>query len=134
MRIAHIEAGRHLYGGAAQVRLLVGALARTGHDNVLICARGSALARESHDARVVALPMHGELDVALLPRLARELKRLQPELVHVHSRRGADLYGGPAAALAGIPAVLTRRVDAAEPAVLARWKYRPYRAVVALSH
>ena len=53
--------------------------------------------------------------------------------MHVHSRRGADLYGGLAAALAGVPAVLTRRVDAPEPAVFARLKYRPYRAVVALS-
>jgi glycosyltransferase involved in cell wall biosynthesis len=59
--------------------------------------------------------------------------RLKPDLVHVHSRRGADLYGGFAAALAGLPAVLTRRVDAPEPALLARLKHRPYRAVVALS-
>jgi len=51
----------------------------------------------------------------------------------VHSRRGADLYGGVAAALAGIPAVLTRRVDAPEPPLLARLKYRPYRVIVALS-
>jgi hypothetical protein len=70
--------------------------------------------------------MRGELDVILLPRLVRVLQRLQPDLVHVHSRRGADLYGGAAAALAGIPAVITRRVDAAEPALLARLKYRPY--------
>lgn len=133
MRIAHIEAGRHLYGGAAQVCLLTRALARAGHENVLICARDAALAREAHLAHAVELPMRGELDVALLPRLVRELKRAQPDLVHVHSRRGADLYGGAAAALARIPAVITRRVDAAEPAIFARLKYRPYGAVVALS-
>ena len=45
--------------------------------------------------------MRGELDVLLLPRLARELRVLKPDLVHVHSRRGADLYGGYAASLAG---------------------------------
>ena len=49
MRIAHIEAGRHVYGGAAQVRYLVDELTRAGHDNVLICARGGALAREPRD-------------------------------------------------------------------------------------
>jgi glycosyltransferase involved in cell wall biosynthesis len=133
MRIAHIEAGRHLYGGAAQVLYLTEGLACRGVENVLFCPRGSELDAAASFARIVALPMRGELDVALLPRLARALKHWQPDLVHVHSRRGADLYGGWAATLAGIPAVLTRRVDAAEPALLGRLKYRPYRAVIALS-
>jgi len=133
MRIAHIEAGRHLYGGAAQVRYLTEGLTSRGVENLLLCPPGSELGAAAPAATIVELPMRGELDLALLPRLARELKRLQPDLVHVHSRRGADLYGGLAAALAGIPAVLTRRVDAAEPALLARLKYRPYRVVVALS-
>ncbi len=132
MRIAHIEAGRYLYGGAAQVRYLTQGLTGRGVDNVLLCARGSEVGAVAA-AQVVELPMRGELDVALLPRLKRELKRLAPDLVHVHSRRGADLYGGWAAALTGVPAVLTRRVDANEPAALARLKYRPYRVVVALS-
>jgi glycosyltransferase involved in cell wall biosynthesis len=133
MRIAHVEAGRHLYGGAAQVRYLLEGLTGRGVENVLLCPPGSELGAAAPAALVRALPMRGELDVTLLPRLAAELKHLKPDLVHVHSRRGADLYGGFAAALAGIPAVLTRRVDAAEPA-FARLKYRPYRAVVALSH
>jgi glycosyltransferase involved in cell wall biosynthesis len=133
MRIAHIEAGRHLYGGAAQVRYLVEGLTGRGVENLLYCASGSELGAAAPAARVVALPMRGELDVALLPRLVRALERSQPDLVHVHSRRGADFYGGLAAALAGLPAVLTRRVDAAEPPWLARFKYRPYRAVIALS-
>jgi glycosyltransferase involved in cell wall biosynthesis len=133
MRIAHIEAGRHLYGGAAQVRYLTEGLAGRGVENLLICPSGSELAGAAPAVRVVELPMRGELDIALLPRLVRVLKRWQPDLVHVHSRRGADLYGGLAAALAEVPAVLTRRVDAAEPALLGRLKYRPYRAVIALS-
>jgi len=133
MRIAHVEAGRHLYGGAAQVGYLLEGLNGRGVENVLLCPEGSELAAATSAARVRPLPMRGELDVALLPRLAGELKRLKPDLVHVHSRRGADLYGGFAAALAGIPAVLTRRVDAPEPAAFARFKYRPYRAVVVLS-
>jgi glycosyltransferase involved in cell wall biosynthesis len=133
MRIAHIEAGKHLYGGAAQVRYLVEGLAARGAENFLLCPKGSEVGAAAPAAGVVELPMRGELDVTLLPRLARELKRLRADVVHVHSRRGADLYGGFAAALAGVPAVLTRRVDAREPAALARLKYRPYRAVVALS-
>ena len=133
MRIAHVEAGRHLYGGAAQVRYLLEGLTSRGVENWLLCPPGSELRAAASAALVRPLPMRGELDVTLLPRLAGELKRLKPDLVHVHSRRGADLYGGFAAWLAGIPAVLTRRVDLPEPAALARLKYRPYRAVVALS-
>jgi glycosyltransferase involved in cell wall biosynthesis len=133
MRIAHIEAGRHLYGGAAQVRYLTEGLTSRGIENVLLCAPGSEIGAAARAAHVIELPMRGDLDIALLPRLARELERVAPDVVHVHSRRGADLYGGLAAALAGIPAVVTRRVDSHEPAALARLKYRPYRVVVALS-
>ncbi len=65
MRILHIEAGRHLYGGASQVPLLVDGLAARGVDNVLVCARGAASSRrETPAATVVELPMHGELDVS----------------------------------------------------------------------
>jgi glycosyltransferase involved in cell wall biosynthesis len=133
MRIVHIEAGRHLYGGAAQVRYLVDGLAAERIDNLLVCPQGSELAAAAPAAQIVAMPMGGELDLRLLPRLVRLLRAAAPDLVHVHSRRGADLYGGMAASLAGVPAVLTRRVDAAEPAWYARLKYRPYRTVIALS-
>ncbi len=133
MRIAHLEAGRHLYGGAAQVRYLVDGLTARGVDNLLLCPAGSELAAAAPAARVVELPMRGDLDVRVPLRLVRELARFRPDVVHVHSRRGADVYGGLAAALAGVPAVLTRRVDSSEPAWLARFKYRPYVAVVALS-
>ena len=133
MRIAHLEAGRHLYGGAAQVRYLVDGLTARGVDNLLLCPTGSECARAASTATVRALPMRGDLDLTLPLRLVRALARFRPDVVHVHSRRGADIYGGLAAALAGVPAVLTRRVEFAEPAWLARWKYKPYAAVVALS-
>jgi glycosyltransferase involved in cell wall biosynthesis len=133
MRIAHLEAGRHLYGGAAQVRYLLEGLTARGVDNVLLCPRGSELAAAAPAATVVPLPMRGELDAMLVVHLTRALRRLAPDLVHVHSRRGADFYGAAAAALLGLPAVLTRRVDSPEPAWLGRWKYRPYAAVIALS-
>jgi glycosyltransferase involved in cell wall biosynthesis len=133
MRIVHVEAGRHLYGGAVQVRYLVDGLARAGVDNVLICAAGSELAAEPSAATVVTLPMRGDLDIGLSLKLASTLRREVPDLVHVHSRRGADLYGGLAAGWCGVPAVLTRRVDTAERDWFARGKYRRYDAVVALS-
>ena len=132
MRIAHLEAGRHLYGGAAQVRYLLDGLAARGVDNVLVCPPGSALGATAPAAQVRELPMRGELDVTMLPRLVRALRSLGADLLHVHSRRGADLYGGVAALLAGVPAVITRRVDSPEPAWLARSELA-YEMVVALS-
>jgi glycosyltransferase involved in cell wall biosynthesis len=134
MRVVHVESGRHFYGGAAQVEYLLGGLNAARVDNVLVCAAGGELAaRAAGLADVVALPMRGELDVAMLWRIGRVLRALRPDLVHVHSRRGADFYGGFAARRAGVPAVLTRRVDSAEPRAWGRLKYRPYARVVALS-
>ena len=133
MRIVHVETGRHLYGGGRQVRDLVAGLAAKGVDNVLVCTRGGELEAEASGARVVALPMRGELDFAFVGRLRRVLHETAPDLVHVHSRRGADHGGAAASWLERLPAVLTRRVDSDEPASWARLKYRPYLKVIALS-
>lgn len=84
-------------------------------------------------AEIVEVAMAGDHDALLATRLLRLFAARAPDIVHVHSRRGADLYGGLAAAWAGLPAVLTRRVQSREPALWARIKYRPYRAVVAIS-
>ena len=133
MRIVHVETGRHLYGGGAQVRDLVAGLAARGVDNVLVCTRGGELELAARGARVLALPMRGELDFAFPGRLRRVIRETSPDLVHVHSRRGADHGGAAATWLERVPAVRTRRVDADEPASWAWLKYRPYRKVIALS-
>lgn len=120
-------------GGARQVASLIAGLARLGVDNVLLCPRGSAIARSVAAAEIVELPLHGDLDLAQTGRLARALRDLAPDLLHVHSRRGADLYGGISARRAGLPAVLTRRVESAELALWARRKLRSYARVIAIS-
>src|SRR5262249_50108282 len=120
MRVVHVETGRHLYGGAAQVRDLVAGLARKGVDNVLVCTRGGELEAAARSGRVVPLPMRGDLDFAFPGRLRRVVREVAPDLVHVHSRRGADHGGAVATWLERVPAVLTRRVDADEPASWAR--------------
>ena len=133
MRVVHIESGNHLYGGAVQVRYLLQGLNAAQVDNVLICASGSEMAAAAPQTEVIALPMGGDLDIGLLGRLRRTLARLRPDLVHVHSRRGAEIFGAWACALQCLPAVITRRVDSPEVALWARLKYRPYRAVIAIS-
>ena len=129
----HVEAGRHLYGGARQVCYLIEELAAEGYDNMLVCARGSEIAAAVRGATVVELPMGGDLDVFWAGPLRKLIKAHAPAMVHVHSRRGADLVGGRCARRAGVPTVLTRRVDNREPAWWARLKYRPYSVVAAIS-
>lgn len=133
MKIVHIESGRHLYGGPQQVRYLVRGLAERDVENVLVCPPGAAIGRQLRGlARVIEVPCRGDLDPGYMWRLNRLLRQEKPDLVHVHSRRGADWWGGLAARLAGVPAVLSRRVDRPEGR-LAGLKYRLYQRVIAIS-
>jgi len=135
MHVAHLETGRNLYGGARQVLMLLDGLANEGVQTTLVCPPDSAIATVAGAGaiKVLTMPMKGDLDIAFVGRLSRWLAHAKPELLHVHSRRGADLWGGLAAARAGIPAVLTRRVDNAELPFLGALKYRSYQRVIAIS-
>ncbi|PDH36232.1 MAG: glycosyl transferase, partial [Halieaceae bacterium MED-G27] len=134
MKVLHIEAGRYLYGGAQQVAWLVDGLSRQGVDNVLVCPSGSSIASECRAAcKVVEIPMGGDLDIVQIWRLSRLFAVEKPNLVHIHSRRGADVFGGLAAKLAGIPCVLSRRVDNRESRLMAACKYSLYARVVVIS-
>lgn len=45
MKVLHVEAGKHLYGGALQVVFLLGGLqAEQGGAHILACPAGSAIA------------------------------------------------------------------------------------------
>lgn len=142
-----------MLGGANQVRSLVQGLRGRGVANVLVCPPGDIAGARIHGLRFTAgfagqdetawvwpagdgtivLPMGGDLDFGLARRLRAVFRSVRPDIVHVHSRRGADLFAGRACLAEGLPAVLTRRVDNPEPAFWARFKYRPYRAIVAIS-
>jgi glycosyltransferase involved in cell wall biosynthesis len=133
MRIVHLESGLRFYGGARQVAYLIEGLEALGIDNVLLCARGSAIAQCVLPAEIIEMPLGGDLDVGQCLRLMRMLRGLGADLLHVHSRRGADLYGGLAARRARVPAVLTRRVESREPVIWSRLKFRHYARVIAIS-
>lgn len=134
MKILHIESGRFLYGGGMQVLYLMEGLARRGIDNLLACPTGAHIAGPARaHGRVVEMPMHGDPDIGLVFRLRRLIAREQPDLIHVHSRRGADLWGGLAALFTGTPCVLSRRVDNPEARILAAAKYPLYNHVVTIS-
>jgi glycosyltransferase involved in cell wall biosynthesis len=134
MKVLHVEGGAELYGGARQVLYLLEGLQGWGIENHLACRRGCALSRRAAPfARVHALRLGGDLDVGIISRLRRLIDSVQPDVVHLHSRIGADVMGGIAAWLAGIPTVHTRRVDNPEPRWLVAWKYRLHDRVVAIS-
>jgi glycosyltransferase involved in cell wall biosynthesis len=135
LRILHVETGRHLYGGALQVRYLLEGLAARGVSNVLVCPADAAIAEAARPycESVHELPMAGDLDLGFAGRLRRVIRAVRPDLVHLHSRRGADVLGGLAARREGVPAVLSRRVDNPEPALWARLKYRLFARVITIS-
>ena len=134
MKILHVEAGKHLYGGARQVLYIVEGLAARGVTNLLACPAGSEMARQQPaGTRVVAMKMGGDGDIGMVTRLASLIRAEKPDLVHLHSRRGADTWGGLAARLAGVPCVLSRRVDNPESRLAVAIKYRLYDHVITIS-
>lgn len=134
MKVLHVEGGRQLYGGARQALYLMEGLAARGVDNLLACPEGCALAEAAAPfARVFQLPMHGDADLLLVPRLGSLMRRLKPNVVHLHSRIGADVMGGIAARLNGVPVVHSRRVDNPEPRWRVVLKYRLHDRVIAIS-
>ena len=114
MKILHVEGGRNLYGGAHQLLLLMEGLKALGHENHLICRRATPLAEAAMAcAEVSAIDMGGDLDFSLIVRLHRLIRASRPDIVHLNSRIGADVMGGIAARLAGIPLLVHEQNRAA---------------------
>jgi len=135
VKILHVETGRHFLGGPQQVVYLINALRERGHDNTLICPPESGIdgAARLAGIRVQNLFCAGDLDLPFAYRLSQYLKEKMPDIVHCHSRRGADLLGGLAASYAEIPAVVSRRVDNTELRLMAALRYKPFARVIAIS-
>lgn len=135
MKIVHVETGRRFYGGAQQVIWLMQGLRSRGVDNVLVCTKHAAIESIARELgiRVLALPCSGDLDIGFVWRLRRVLINERPDIVHCHSRRGADFLGGQAASMAGIPALLSRRVDNSESALVSSLRFRRFARIIAIS-
>jgi glycosyltransferase involved in cell wall biosynthesis len=135
VKVLHVETGRNLYGGALQVLYLVRGLAERGIENVLVCPTGSRIAEEARDTagKVLDVRMAGDLDLRFVFTLMGIIRRESPDIVHLHSRRGADVLGGIAARLCGAKTILSRRVDNPEGRIAAWLKYRLYHRVITIS-
>lgn len=135
MKVLHVETGRHLYGGAKQVAFLLQGLQDQGLDNVLCAPKGSAIVAQTEQINIPCRTTDsaGDLDWRFFRQLRQIMKDEKPDLVHLHSRRGADVLGGLAAKTLGLPCVLSRRVDNREPAWAVNLKYRLYDHVITIS-
>jgi glycosyltransferase involved in cell wall biosynthesis len=135
MKILHVETGRHLYGGPQQVLYLVSALLERGHDCTLVCPPNTGIDSAARSARIPVRNLFcaGDLDLPFAYRLNQYLQSEKPDLLHCHSRRGADVLGGLAASFSDVPAVVSRRVDNTEMRLLAALRYRPFRMIIAIS-
>jgi glycosyltransferase involved in cell wall biosynthesis len=135
IRVAHIEMGSHLYGGAQQVLYLLEALSSSDVTSTLICPVGSAIGKAARERGVAVeeVGYRGDLDWVVLPKIKRLLRQRSIDLVHVHSRRGADVWGGLAARQVGLPCVISRRVDHHEAWWWAGFKYALCDHVIAIS-
>ena len=135
MKTLHVEAGTHLYGGGLQVFFLVQGLQARGEEAVLACPAGSAIAAQAraHGLQVREIAMGGDQDIGLIGRVRKLIRTERPALVHLHSRRGSDVWGAIAARLEGVPTVMSRRNDNPEPRGWFHLKYKLYDRVVAIS-
>lgn len=135
LKVMHVEAGENFYGGARQVAFLVEGLARRGIDNVVVCPQNSLTARRMGElpVKLRAIPMGGDLDLSLIWHLRRLLREEQPDVLHLHSRRGPEILGAIAGRLHGVPIVYSRRIDHPESPLLTRYKYKLHDRVIAIS-
>ncbi len=135
MKILHIENGRNLYGGPQQVLYLANGLKGRGIINVVVCQPGSLLSIKLKESgiEVINLACRGEWDIFYLLRLVRVIQSEKPDIIHAHSRKGADFLGGLASSFLSKKSVLSRRVDSIEPKFISSLIYGLFNKVIAIS-
>ncbi|WP_045224607.1 glycosyltransferase [Methyloterricola oryzae] len=134
MKILHVELGRFLYGGARQVTYLLEGVGAHPEEHILACAEGASIASAIANprVRVFPLPCRGDADLGFLGRLRRLIREQQPDLMHIHSRRGETL-SALAAVLEHLPAVYSRRVDNPPLWLDLKFKYPRIKRIITIS-
>ena len=112
MKVLHVEPGKGLAGGAQQVLYIVEGLRARGVECVVACEPQAPLDNQlrAMGIRSAAISYKGDADLFYAARLRELIATERPDVVHLHSRRGAVL-GMIAAKWAGVPCVTSRRVD-----------------------
>ena len=106
VRVVHVITSLTTGGAERQLELLVG---RSGVTSATVALyEGGPVADSMRESghRVHVLGMDGWRKLVAPVRLARLLRRMRPDVVHVHLL-SAQLWGIPAARLAGVPVVVS---------------------------
>jgi len=135
VNVVHVDSAIGWRGGQNQVLLTAKGMAARGHRVVLACRSGGALEARARGEGldVHGLPWAGDLSPRAMLHLARLLRRVRPDVLHLHDPHA--LAAGLLARRAAPPtrAVATRRVDFPLRGPLSRWKYRSCGRVIAVS-
>jgi glycosyltransferase involved in cell wall biosynthesis len=106
IQVLHLVNGEH-YSGAERVQdLLARQLPRFGCEVGFVCVkpRRFPAARESQQAPLVEMPMHGRFDLRVVKQITELVRSDGYEIIHAHTPRTA-LVGRLAARRAGVPFV-----------------------------
>lgn len=138
----HIDTARTWRGGQNQVLLTVNGLREIGHRTTLVAHPDGELRRRAAEGLdLIPLAPRTEMDLTAGWRLARLIKRLQPDVLHAHDPHGIAMAslalslgtssrsGAPAP-----PLLASRRVDFhLKGNSFSRWKHRQVDCFIAAS-
>ena len=126
MRVLHVDPARSWRGGERQVFLLARELESRGVDCLIAASPRGVLWERATRAGLSTLPqeIRGDVDPFAVTSIAGQIRRLRPDILHVHTAR-AHAAGGLAARLSGFQKTLvTRRLELPIRGPFSRWKYR----------
>jgi glycosyltransferase involved in cell wall biosynthesis len=135
MRIVHADSARSWRGGQNQVLLTARGMASRGHEVWLACQTEGALESRALQAGLRVRPMafHGELSPGAVIGLARLVREIRPDVVHLHDPHAVSAGLAASSLAPGLRLIASRRVDFPLRGALSRWKYGACRLVVAVS-
>jgi glycosyltransferase involved in cell wall biosynthesis len=137
----HIDTARSWRGGQNQVLLTVNGLRAMGHRAALVAHPDGELRRRAHEGlELVPIASRTEIDLGAGWRLARAIRRLQPDVIHAHDPHGLAMASVALSILSGMSGstlprlVASRRVDFhLKSNAFSRWKYRQVDRFIAAS-
>ena len=139
----HIDTARTWRGGQNQVLLTVNGLRSIGQRAALVAHPDGELRRRVDEGlELIPIAPRTEMDLSAAWRLARVIKRLQPDVIHAHDPHGVAMASlalslGSGSSPSGRPPALVaaRRVDFhLKGNSFSRWKHRQVDCFIAASN